>query len=202
MKTRDWIRRSRFSYHRLLEPARRHGSFRTYRIHDGEQFEHTMPASMTLGDDAKTFLDDIGGEFLVAHEGAERPLHPRAVADAQPGVTRKQLFDILPRSGNHGDAAGHRLEHPDSRNAGQRPRIGRAGHMHGNARTGKRGRHAMSGQPAAIFEACCLDRPYRIERVSYAVDPRPQRKLGSGVEQEFLELGAALAISPLAEPDQ
>src|SRR4051812_17451867 len=164
-----------------------------------------MPAGMTLGDDAKAFSGDLVGEFAIAQQRAQRRFDSRAVDDAQVAARWEELFDVLPRGGHDRDAARHCFEHPDRRNAGERARIRRARYMHRGASTGESGGHPMRRQPAAIVEAVeagCLDGAYRIERISHAMDTRSKLQFSSRIEQKLLQFGAALAISPVSDPDQ
>src|SRR3954469_23542870 len=73
--------------------------------------------------------------------------------------------------------------------------------MHGRAGAGECGRRSMSWQPAAIIDSRGLDGTQRVQRIPDAMNPGRYTKFGCRAEKKFVEFSAALAITPVADPD-
>ena len=131
-------------------------------------------------------------------------LHLRPVArDEEVAARREEPLGVVPRRAHERDAARERLERPDGRDAGQRGRVGPARHVHRDAEARRtRAGTAWFGQPAAVLDAGLGERAPRRLRVAHAVDARAQAERPHRLEQELLELGRALVVAPVADPDE
>ena len=127
-----------------------------------------------------------------------------------PGVARhqeilaraEQALAVRPGRADQRDAAGQGLEDADRRDARQRLDIGPARHVHRHAEAAEDLGDAVVGQPAGEVRPGLADPRQGLVRVADAVDPRPQAEAADRLQQKMLQLDAALAVAPVADPDQ
>src|SRR5207237_9355687 len=80
--------------------------------------------------------------------------------------------------------------------------VGTAGDVDGEAVAGEELGDPLVRDPAAVAQAGEADLQPRRARVADAVDRPAQAQPAGRLEQEAVQLGAALAVAPVADPDQ
>ena len=85
---------------------------------------------------------------------------------------------------------------------GSASRIGPARHVHGDACAGECLRHQVVGQPAAKRDAPAAQPAQRLVRIAHAVDRGIEAEVDDRAQQVLLELGGALVVAPVADPDE
>ena len=131
--------------------------------------------------------------------------HLGAVAgDEEVLAGAEQALGVVPGRGDQRDAAGQRLEDADRRDAGQLLDVGAARHVDGGEVAGedlgraRRWRASRgSGRRSGASSARARRRGSARRRCRAA-----GRRLAAGRDQEGLELRGALAVAPVADPDQ
>ena len=112
------------------------------------------------------------------------------------------MLAIVPRRRQQRNAAGERLEHADRRNAGQNLRVETARHMDRCKVVGEHFRSRRIGQPTVVARAKLLHLLLRSIGIANAMDVERQMRVLRRFQQIVDKLRAALAVTPVADPDQ
>src|SRR6185312_448805 len=170
---------------------------------DAEQLLHPVSAGMAAQHGTITVLRDLLRECRILQQTPEVLPHLPAVLRHQIIPPRsEEALAVVPRRGYERHATGERLEHPDGRDPGKLLTIEPPRHVHRHPRAGEQGRHPEVGYPAAILGPGRSQSARRLRRVAHAIDTRAQAEIAHRLEQILPELPAALAVAPVAHPDE
>src|SRR3954453_12358555 len=157
--------------------------------------------------EAANGFEAAGGE---AH-GARRVGEQRAqVRDHIGGVASKQevaagpneVLPVVPRPRDHRDAAGHRFERADGRDAGEGPRVWPPRNVDRHAILGEHFGDAVVRQPAAVLDPSGFELFQRGLRVADAVDAGLQPERPHGADEELADLLASFVVAPVTDPHE
>src|SRR5690606_21923368 len=147
------------------------------------------------------------GEFtrggrLVKDEGKLLFHFPAITSDKIVFAGTEQVFRIVPRRADQRDAASKRLENPDRRNARQRLDIGPARDVDRHAVAGEHLWHVGVRNPTAISDTSLVQRREGSVGVTDSVYFCVESEVVDRLDQEPGDFVAALAIAPVANPDE
>src|SRR5690625_326833 len=195
-------RTEKADFHRTLGSDCRRSSHESEWLEDREELIDPMGAGVALADRFKSSGCEIFSEIFVVENGPKMVAHLAFVSGKEIIVRSEKFLAIIPRSRNQRNSAGHRLEHPNRRDACQFFRIRSSRNMDRCAIVGKDRRHFVVRKPAAEFDPGAIDRFPGLIWKTDAVNPCPNSRFRSRLEQEFLQLRFPLAIAPIPDPDQ
>ncbi len=162
-----------------------------------------MRAGVALADAMQAAGDKRPGKILIMPNCLQMACHLGGAARCQKILARaEQALLVPPGRAHQRDAAGQRLEHPDRGDPRQSLHVGPARDMDGHPMLSEgRGRLGV-GKPALISDAGPGQRLKRLGRVADAVDGAVQLGLTRRLDQEIVQFLGALAITPVANPDE
>ena len=162
-----------------------------------------MGAGMARAYGLQTMRSHGARHIFVRQQGLQMPFHLAAIArDQVVAAGLEEMLAILPGRRDHRNAACQRFEHSNRRDPGQRAGVWPPRDMHRGPVSREDFRHAVVGQPAGVFNSRACQHIQRAGRIPDPVDARAQAQRFHRLDQEFAELFGALAITPVADPDQ
>lgn len=164
---------------------------------------HAMRAGMAVSNGGQPVLGDFPPKVRIISQIGKMVDHLRLVARYEIVLPRpEQVLGILPRRRDQRDPAGKGLEDADRRDAGQHVHVEAARDVHGRQVPGEDLRRAGIRQPPAVGDAIALQHREGMAGIADAVDVEGQAGGAGRAEQKALQFRAALAVSPVADPDQ
>ena len=176
------------------------------RCSDGEQFVHAVRAGVARPDRRAARAPtsaraQVGIVAQARADGRSISAASRAIRKSSPGA--EQTLGVSHGARDQRNAAGQRLEHADRRDAGQHARhrsaAARAPSPDGGRTSPAPARSAASRdsarRAAASIASACVG-------IAHAVDVERQAGVAAGAAGSRSSLGAALAVAPVADPDQ
>ena len=141
-------------------------------------------------------------EVPIAQHRGKLPGHRLAVARDQEVLAAEQPLLVVPGRADQRNAAGERLEHADRGDAGKRRDIGTPWHVDGDAVMGEHlpaPRHWRSSRRSA---GGARQRGARRIRIAHAAHRAARLQPPCRLDQELAQFLRALAVAPVADPDQ
>src|SRR3954453_21558833 len=168
----------------------------------GEELIHPVGAAMARADGFEAAGREFDWEVAVVSDRIEMARHLLPIPRKEEVGRAKQPFAVVPWSGDERDAARQGLEDADRRDARQRLHIGSTRHVDRHAVCREQARNLRIADPAAIGERRGFEGPEGMVGVAHATDRPCQAQTRRGADQELGEFRFALAIAPVADPDE
>jgi hypothetical protein len=170
---------------------------------DSHELIDAVGAGVAGADGFEAVGCEAAGEFGFVKDVGEVVFHFAAVAGDEVIFSRcEKFFGIVPGGTDQGNAAGEGFEDADGGDAGESFDVGASGDVDGDGESGESfGGHEI-GEPAGVFDGGVGEGVLGVLWVADAVDAGAEAELANGLEEEFVELGGALIVAPVADPDE
>src|SRR5579872_2708156 len=162
-----------------------------------------MRTGMMLENRLQAVTRQVGRQVFVLRDGTKLLFHLGCVAGYEIIAScREQAFGVLPRSADEGNSASQCFEHANGGNSRERASIGASRNVDGRPESRQGIGHKVIGEPSAVFDAGARQRLAGMRGVTNSVNAGGQTQLPDRAHQELFQLSAALAITPISDPDQ
>src|SRR5206468_10394824 len=129
--------------------------------------------------------------------------HFRAVSHHQKIVTNAEpMFAIVPWRGNKRDAASERLKHADGRNSREQLGVETPWHVDGREMVGEQPGCSRIRDPATIARGMPLEGALCFRGIAHPINVERQPRFLRRPQKIFDQLVAALAVTPIADPNE
>src|SRR5690606_18182699 len=172
----------------------------------GENFEkliHAVSAAFPAADRLQSGCRQRGCKVLFLEHPLQLSRHLVAVAGVEKILAwPEKALGIVPGSADEWDACCKRLKDTDRRDARERLHIGAARYVNRHAVLCEGAGRIDIRNPAAIGKAGPPKRHQSLGWITHAPHRAHQAERGCRLHQKFAELGGALTVAPVADPDE